>query len=90
MTYSGAGLLTTSGRVSGTQQYAEFECPAAKKVAPTEDHFIHKLEDVRTELKAANAEVAELSSKLKDKQSQITSYAKRVSDLERRVRQLGN
>ena len=64
--------------------------PAAKKVAPTEEHYIHKLEDVRSELKAANAEVAELSSKLKDKQSQITSYAKRVSDLERRVRQLGN
>ena len=48
------------------------------------------MEDVRTDLKAANVEVAELSSKLKDKESEIRSYAKRVVDLERRVRQLGN
>ena len=40
-------------------------------------------------MKAANLAKADLATKLKDKEFELRSYAKKVTDLERRVQQLG-
>ena len=85
----GAGQSTSSGRATGTRNYEEFESTAAKRLPLTEEHFIEKLANTRAELKAANLAKAELATKLKDKEFEIRSYAKKVTDLERRVQQLG-
>ena len=41
-------------------------------------------------MRAANEVVTELATRVKEKEGQIRSYAKRVVDLERKVQQLGN
>ena len=84
-----AGQFTSSGRPFGTSHFSGFECPAPKKVPPSEDHYIKKLSDLRAELRTANQEKAEMMAKLEEKECKIRSYAKRITDLERLVLQLG-
>ena len=84
------GQMTSSGRVFGTSQYSDFECPAPRKIQPSEQHFIQKLSALRAELRASNQEKAELMARLEEKEGKIRSSAKRIVDLERRVCELGN
>ena len=84
-----ASQMTSSGRAFGTSQYSDFECPAPKKIQPTEQHFIQKLSALRAELRASNQEKAEIMAKLEEKEGKIRSLAKRIVDLERRVGELG-
>ena len=87
---AGQGQITSSGRGFGTTQYAGYECPAPKRVPPSEEHYILKLSSLRSELKASNLEKAEMKAKLEEKEGRIRSQAKRIVDLERRVYQLGS
>ena len=93
---SGVGQATTSGRTTGTAQFEEFECPAAKRVPLSQDHFIQKLDDVRSKLKTANEEVSKLLETVKEKDlvikektSLIRSSSKKIVDLQRQVQHLG-
>ena len=88
---AGQGQIASSGRAFGTSttQYAGYECPAPKRVPPSEEHYILKLSSLREELNASNLEKAEMKARLEEKEGQIRSYAKRIVDLERRVCQLG-
>ena len=47
------------------------------------------MDKVRAELRAANLNTAELATKLKEKESLLRSYAKKMVDLKRKVLQLG-
>ena len=92
----GSGLVTSSGRASGSDRYQEFECPAPKRIPVTEEHLIHKLENVRSQLNDAYAEIAALSAKVEEQNGEmkvqgqkIRSAAKRIVDLQRRVNELG-
>ena len=81
---------------TGTVQYEEFECPDPKRVPLSHDHFIKKLNDVRSKLKTANEEVSKLLETvkeqdlvIKEKTSLIRSSSKKIVDLQRQVQQLG-
>ena len=84
-----AAQITSSGRASGTEHYAGFECPAPKKVQLSEEHLIQKLSTLRAELRAANLDKADLKAKIEYQERQLRSFAKRIVDLERKVFQLG-
>ena len=72
----------------GTSWYEEFVTTAAKKSAPTEAHFLLKLEELRAKLKRASGEIERLTHDVSKKDDELKIYADQINKLEKKVAQL--
>lgn len=80
--------VTSFGRGVGTSKYEEFVTTAAKKSAPTEAHFLLKLEELRAKLKRAYGEIERLTHAVSMKDDDLKIYADQIDKLEKKVAQL--
>ena len=71
----GVALLTSSGRGTGSGS------SVAKRAPPSEEHFLTKLDDLRSQLMEANQEIARLNTEVAD----LTQY---LGDKETELRRL--
>ena len=76
-------VLTSYGRGIGHSKYEGYETEAYKKAAPTEEHFVEKLDEFRAKLKLANEEIVSLRQDVAEKNSKLGEYLARISQLER-------
>ena len=87
--------MTASGRMSGSDQFMDYETSVANRAPHSDQLYLVKIEELQDALKVANSEIWRLSSKVKelndklnDKQSWALGLVKTVADLKRRVSEL--
>ena len=85
---SPTGQLTSSGRVTGSTNFEDFECSVPKRIPPTEENLLAKITELQAALKAANVTISDQIEKIGEKDIKIFSLARRLVDLERRNAEL--
>ena len=87
--------MTASGRMSGSDQFMDYESSVASRAPPSDQHYLLKIEELKGSLKVTNSENCRLSSevkvlneKLTEKQCKILGMVKTIADLKRRVSEL--
>ena len=87
--------MTASGRMSGSDQFMDYETSVANRAPHSDQLYLVKIEELKDALKLANSEnwrlsskIKELNEKLNEKQCNVQSLVKTVADLKRRVSEL--
>ena len=84
----GSVVLTSYGRGVGHSKYEEYEAQVPKRSAPTEDHFLLKLEELRAKLKEAYELIERLTQEKSLQREHLGMFARRIRELEREVAEL--
>ena len=89
-----AGQSTNSGRTTGTDVYEEFEAATKRRVPPSKELCLLKIDELWAKLKGANEEIVMLKAEVKQKDEELSvkenklrGYAMRNVDLERKLQQ---
>ena len=83
--FAGSTLITSFGRGVGTSKYEEYTTTAAKKSAPTEAHFLVKLDELRAKLKSAYEKIELLTLDVAKKDSDLKVNADHINKLKKKV-----